>query len=202
MAQKPDEDLDRLEEEIRKLKNKYDQFFSGIQKMPPSMDRKNVEILIYEIGKTKMRDNGKRFRYNTLLSRYNQYREMWGRKMREREEGPLDYRRRAAALAEPTTPKVVESAKTAAPRVTSSNGETYVKVAPGTNGDELRKLYDQLQEQHTKIGKSSPITMDQLKQMVEKQSEVVRSRYNVNAVGFRVETVEGKVKLKAKPLQE
>src|SRR4029079_18995976 len=120
--------------------------------------------------------------------------------MREREEGPLDFRRRAAALAAPLPPKVVETAKAAAPRVTSSNGETYVKVTPGTNGDELRKLYDQLQEQHTKIGKSSPITRDQLKQMVEKQTEVVRSRYNVNAVGFRVETVEGKVKLKAKPL--
>jgi DNA-binding protein H-NS len=202
MAQKPDEELDKLEEDIRKLKNKYDQFFSGIQKMPPMMDRKNVEILIYEIGKTKMRDNGRRFRYNTLLSRYNQYREMWGRKMREREEGPLDFRRRAAALAEPSTPKVTETAAPTAQRVTSPNGETYVKVAPGTNGDELRKLYDQLQEQHTKLGKSSPITMDQLKQMIEKQSEVVRSRYNVNAVAFRVETVEGKVKLKAKPLQE
>jgi hypothetical protein len=203
MALKPDEELDKLEEEIRKLKNKYDQFFSGIQKVPPMFDRKNVEHMIYEVGKQKMRDNTRRFRYNTILSRYNQFREMWGRKMREREEGPLDFRRRAAALAEPSTPPPpAEKAKTAAPRVTSPNGETYVKVAPGTNGDELRKLYDQLQEQHTKIGKSSPITMDQLKQMVEKQSEVVRSRYNVNAVGFRVETVEGKVKLKAKPLQE
>jgi hypothetical protein len=38
--------------------------------------------------------------------------------------------------------------------------------------------------------------------MVQKQSEVVRSRYNVNSVAFRVETVDGKVKLKAKPLQD
>ena len=35
--------------------------------------------------------------------------------------------------------------------------------------------------------------------MVEKQSEMVRSKYNVNAVAFRVETVDGKVKLR-KPL--
>jgi len=75
-------------------------------------------------------------------------------------------------------------------------------VAPGTNGDEVRKLYDQLQAEHSKLGKSSPISLEQLGQMVEKQSEVVRTRYNVNAVGFRVETVDGKVKLKAKPLQE
>ena len=206
MPVKQDDELDQLEENIRKLKNKYDQFFNGIQKMPPMQERKNVEVLIYEIGKQKMRDNGRRFRYNTLLSRYNQYREMWGRKMREREEGPLDYRRRAAALAEPsepaTAPPSAEKPRAAAPRVTSPNGDSYVRVAAGTNGDELRKLYDQLQQEHSKLGKNAPITLEQLGKMVEQQSEVVRSRYNVNTVGFRVETVEGKVKLKAKPLQE
>ncbi|MGZ4810549.1 MAG: MXAN_5187 C-terminal domain-containing protein [Thermoanaerobaculia bacterium] len=46
------------------------------------------------------------------------------------------------------------------------------------------------------------MSLEQLSQMVEKQSEVVRTKYNVNAVAFRVETVDGKVKLKAKPLQE
>ena len=57
---KHDDELEKLEEDIRKLKNKYDQFFAGIQKVPPSHERKNVEIFIYEIGKQKMRDNGRR----------------------------------------------------------------------------------------------------------------------------------------------
>jgi Xaa-Pro aminopeptidase len=200
---KKDDELDQLEEAIRKVKNKYDQFFAGIQKVPPMHDRRMLEVLIYEIGKQKMRENARRFRYNTLLSRYNQYRELWGRKMREREEGPLDFRRRAAALNAPSAPPPPPAeAKRAASSVTSSNGDSYVKVASGTNGDEIRKLFDQLQQEHLKLGKSSPITMEQLSQMVEKQSEVVRSRYNVSAVAFRVETVDGKVKLKAKPLQE
>src|SRR5258707_14838649 len=98
MKQKKDDELDLLEEGIRKLKNKYDQFFAGIAKVPPSNDRRNVEIMIYELGKQRMRDNARRFRYNTMLSRYNQFRELWGRRMREREEGPLDFRRRQAAL--------------------------------------------------------------------------------------------------------
>ena len=204
MPPKSDEELDKLEEEIRKLKNKYDQFFSGIQKVPPMFDRKNVEVMIYEIGKQKMRDNTRRFRFNTILSRYNQFREMWGRKMREREEGPLDFRRRAAAMAAepPPPPPPEEKPRPTGARVTSSNGDSYVRVAPGTNGDELRKLFDQLKQEHSKIGKESPITLEQLGKMVQQQSEVVRSRYNVSAVAFRVETVEGKVKLKAKPLQE
>ena len=43
---KQDDELDKLEEDIRKLKNKYDQFFAGIQKMPPSHERRMVEVLI------------------------------------------------------------------------------------------------------------------------------------------------------------
>jgi len=195
---KQDEELDKLEEDIRKLKNKYDQFFTGISKMPPMHERRMLEVFIFEIGKQKMRENARRFRYNQLLSRYNQYREMWGRKMREREEGPLDFRRRKAALDEPTAPP-----KQSPPlRVTSRSPESYVKLAPGSNGEAIRDLYNQIEKEHRKLGKNPNLTFEQLRSMVEKQSEQVRERYNVDVVGFRVDVVDGKVKLKAKPIQE
>ena len=196
---KQDDELDKLEEDIRKLKNKYDQFFSGIQKVPPSHDRKNVEIFIYEIGKQKMREHGRRFRFNTILSRYNQYRELWGRKMREREEGPLDFRRRQAAMTEPSEGPL----RAERPRpVTSAEADPYVRVAPGTNGEEIRRLYSEIEREHRKLGKPPSITLDQLGTMIQKQSELVRAKYHVNAVAFRVDVVDGKVKLKAKPLQD
>jgi len=193
---KHDEELDKLEEDIRKLKNNYDQFFAGIMKMPPTQQRRNVEIFIYEMGKQKMRDSGRRFRFNTVLSRYNQFREMWARRMREREEGPLDYRRRQAALTAP-----VEPAAATRP-VTSPRPDPYVKVAPGTNGDEVRKLYQEIERAHVELGKLPTVTLEQVAAMVKKQSDIVRERYHVNTVAFRVETVDGKVKLKAKPLQD
>jgi len=196
-----DEELDKLEEDIRKLKNKYDQFFTGITKMPPQHERHMLEVNIFEIGKQKMRDGTRRFRYNQLLSRYNQYRELWGRKMREREEGPLDFRRRKAALDAPAEPPPPPKAARA-PRVTSGNAESYVKLAAGSNGEAIRDLYDQIEKEHQKLGKIPNLTYDQLRSMVEKQSEQVRARYNVNVVGFRVDVVDGKVKLKAKPIQE
>ena len=87
-------------------------------------------------------------------------------------------------------------------RETSDGGESYVKVAQGTNGEEVRKLFEQIKQENSKLGKANNVTFDQLSAMVQKQSEMVRSRYNVNAVAFKVETVDGKVKLKAKPLQE
>jgi hypothetical protein len=203
MPIKQDDELDKLEEVIRVVKNKYDQFFSGIQKMPPWTERRQVEAFIQELHKQKMRDNSRRFRFNTLTARYNQYRELWGRKMREREEGPIEFKRRQAALNEPAPPPPPPSAARATPsRETSGDGESYVKVAQGTNGDEVRKLFEQIKQENSKLGKANNVTFEQLSAMVQKQSEMVRSRYNVNAVAFKVETVDGKVKLKAKPLQE
>jgi hypothetical protein len=196
---KKDDELDKLEEEIRKLKNKYDQFFTGIIKVPPSFERHQVEGLIHELNKQNMRDNTRRFRFNTMMSRFNQFRELWGRRMREREEGPLDFRRRQAAMAaEPVAPPPPPPP----PRVTSGGADPYVKMTPGSNGDQIQRLHDEIEREHQKMGKASNVTMEQLTRMIQQQSDVVRQKYNVKTVAFRVETIDGKVKLKAKPLQD
>ena len=193
---KQDEELDKLEEDIRKLKNKYDQFFTGIVKVPPSFERHQVENYIHELNKIKMRDNARRFRLSTILGRYNQYRELWGRRMREREEGPLDYRRRQAALEMP--PAAVPTP----PRVTSPPVDPYVRMTPGANGEQIRRLWEDIETAHGAMGKHSNLSLEQLAAMVQKQTDLVRAKYNVKTVAFRVETVDGKVKLKAKPLQD
>jgi SepF-like predicted cell division protein (DUF552 family) len=197
-----DEDLDRLEEEIRKTKNKYDMFWAGIAKTPPSTERRNIDIVIHELNKLGMRDNGRRFRFNTLTAKWNQYREMWGRKTREREEGPIEFNRRKAALEAPAPEPHKSTGLFPHAGVTSGDSGSYVKVAQGANGEEVKRLYEQIQQENAKLGKASNVTFEQLSAMVQKQTEMVRERYNVDGVAFRVETVDGKVKLKAKPVQE
>jgi hypothetical protein len=201
---KQDEELDKLEEDIRRLKSRYDQFFNGITKLPPSFERHQIEAAIHEISKQKMRDNGRRFRFTTILGRFNQFREMWGRKMREREEGPLEFRRRQAAMEAPPTktPSGPHPAAPAASAVTSAGADPYVRMTPGANGEELRKLFGEIERAHLDMGKLPNMSLEQLAAMIQKQSDIVRSKYNVKTVAFRVETIDGKVKLKAKPLQD
>jgi hypothetical protein len=196
---KQDEELDQLEEDIRRLKNQYDQFFNAITKVPPTFARQQIEATIHELNKQKMRDNTRRFRFNTIMSRYNQFREMWARKMREREEGPMDFRRRQAAM---TSDPVPPPPPAAAPRVTSAPADPYVKMAPGSNGEQIRKLYGEIERAHLEMGKLPNVSLEQLASMIQKQSDMVREKYNVKTVAFRVETIDGKVKLKAKPLQD
>ncbi|HEX7705585.1 MAG TPA: MXAN_5187 C-terminal domain-containing protein [Thermoanaerobaculia bacterium] len=196
---KQDDELDKLEEDIRKLKNKYDQFFSGIIRVPPAFERHQLESQIHELNRQKFRDKTRRFRFTTILSRFNQYRELWGRKMRESEEGPLDFRRRQALMSQKEAPHPENSPE---PRVTSRPADPYVKMTPGVNGAGIRELYDAVRQEHIRLGQKASLTIEQLAAMVQKQSDVVRAKYNVTTVGFRVDTVDGKVKLKAKPLQD
>jgi len=196
---KQDEELDKLEEDIRRLKNRYDQFFNGITKLPPAFERHQIEAAIHEISKQKMRDNTRRFRFTTILSRFNQYREMWGRKMREREEGPLDFRKRQALMESAPAPVAAAPPR---PSVTSALPDPYVRMAPGANGEEIRKLYGAIERAHLDLGTLPNISLEQVSAMIQKQSDLVRQKYNVKIVAFRVETVDGKVKLKAKPLQD
>jgi hypothetical protein len=198
---KQDDELDKLEEDIRRLKNKYDQFFTGIIKVPPSFERHQVEAYIHELSKLKMRDNTRRFRLSTILSKYNQYREMWGRKMREREEGPLDFRRRQAAMAAPPPPPPPK-VPSGRHRVTSAPVDPYVRMTPGANGEQIRALYEQIERKQLELGQRPSLTLEQLAATIQKQTDIVREKYHVNTVAFRVEIIDGKVKLKAKPLQD
>jgi len=77
-----------------------------------------------------------------------------------------------------------------------------VKVTRGSNGDQIKRLYDDIEKEQLKLGKLPTVTFEQLTAMVQKQSEMVRTKYQVDAVAFRVDVVDGKVKLKAKPLQD
>lgn len=198
---KIDEDLERFEDTLRQLKNKYDQFFNGLRKLPPLTERRKLDAFVQEMSKDNIRDNAKRFRFNTLLGRYNQFREMWGRKMREREEGPLEYRRRLRAMTEPL-PEPPREAPAEQPPVTSEPADPYVRVTSLGQGAEIQQLLERIRAEHEKLGKAANLNLEQLQAVVEKQAEAIRQKFNVNGVAFRVETIDGKVKLKAKPIQD
>ncbi|MGA7614679.1 MAG: MXAN_5187 C-terminal domain-containing protein [Thermoanaerobaculia bacterium] len=203
----PEETNNLIEDSIKRLKTMYDMFFAGTRKLPPTEDRRRLDQLIRETSKLRVRDNAQRFRFSTLVSRYNQYQELWGRLMREREEGPVDYRRRSAALGEETPPPEVEkppeeAEKPPAPNVTSRPAESYVTVALDGSGDSIQRLCAEVQEAHNRLGKNTPVNVAQIAERVRQQAQELSTKYNVAAVAFRVETVDGKVKLRAKPVQE
>jgi len=196
-----DEQLDLFEETIRKVKIQFDLYFAGIRKNPPTFERGRLDSMLHEMSRVRIRDVGTRFRFNTLTARYNQYREYWSRQFREREEGPMDWRRRTAALASgyvaarPTAP--IEKP----PGVTFESPESYVEVTQAGKDQALQQLHSRILEAQKALGSANGMSLQQVSSLVDKQMQTLGTRFGVSSVGFRVETVDGKVKLKAKPIK-
>ncbi|HVT45766.1 MAG TPA: MXAN_5187 C-terminal domain-containing protein [Thermoanaerobaculia bacterium] len=197
MAMTIDEQIDYFDESLRQLKVKYELFFAGALKMPPNVERSRLDNLVHEMSKTHIRDNARRFRFSTMVGRYQQYRELWGRRLRTREEGPLEFRRRAELFSEEAIQAAKQAAR-AAP-VTRERPESYVRVTREPAGETIEALYAQIVEAQSRLGKPANVTLEQVSAMVRKQADALRERFGIDAIVFRVETVEGKVKLKARP---
>ena len=83
----PDEQLTRLEDDIRRLKIEFDVFFNGASKRPPYDTKGRVETLLKRLGDDRTLTFAQRYRYNSLAARYNAFRDLWRRTMQGREEG-------------------------------------------------------------------------------------------------------------------
>jgi hypothetical protein len=82
-----DEQLTRLEEDIRRLKIEFDVFFNGASKRPPYDTKGRVETLLKRLGDDRSLSYAQRYRYSSLASRYNLFRDLWRRTMQGREDG-------------------------------------------------------------------------------------------------------------------
>src|SRR5215472_4487551 len=59
----------------------------GIEKLEPTVPRKDVDRRIYVLRKEQIRNTALRFRFHMLLQRYNTYQTHWQRICREIENG-------------------------------------------------------------------------------------------------------------------
>ena len=80
-------ELDELESRLERLRIKYDQYFIGIEKMIPFVQRKDVDRRFAQLHKEQFRNGGLRFRFQTLVQRFTTYQTYWGRIIRQIEEG-------------------------------------------------------------------------------------------------------------------
>lgn len=79
-----DQQLVRLEEDIRKLKIDFGIFFSGGLKRPPHEARGRVEALIKRISDDRNLTYVQRYHFNSLVARFTSYRELWRRMFKQR----------------------------------------------------------------------------------------------------------------------
>jgi hypothetical protein len=79
-----DQQLNRLEDDIRRLKIEFDIFFNGSSKRPPLEARARLESQIKRMSDNRQLTFAQRYQLNALISRYTSFRELWRRTLRSR----------------------------------------------------------------------------------------------------------------------
>jgi hypothetical protein len=81
-----DTQLARMEDDIRKLKIDFDIYFNGAAKRPPLEARARLEAVIKRVADNRSLSYAQRYQFNTLVSRFTSYRELWRRTLKARGE--------------------------------------------------------------------------------------------------------------------
>jgi hypothetical protein len=79
--------IKELEERVDRLRNIYEQYFLGFERLEPTVPRKDVDRRFALLRKEQIRNTALRFRFNVITQKYNTYAMHWVRICRQIEEG-------------------------------------------------------------------------------------------------------------------
>jgi hypothetical protein len=178
-----DDQLNRLEEEIRRLKVEFDIYFNGGSPKPPTDTKYRVESLVKRLYEARGMTFSQRFRYNSLVARFNVYKELWRRNLKEKEEGGREREIEAATRTGPLTftPSTVRCAD------------------PSAEPDKVRQLYDSFVLARRSTGERvQAVPYERFAQMIASQAAQIKNQLKCDAIEFTVEVADGAVKFKAR----
>jgi predicted secreted protein len=81
-----DQQIARIEEDIRKLKIDFDIYFNGGTKRPPLEARARLDSNIKRIADDRSLTYAQRYQFNSVVSRFTSYRELWRRMLKTKGE--------------------------------------------------------------------------------------------------------------------
>ena len=201
-----DEEMSQLEKDIRQLKIEYDQYFGGGRKRPPTEIEWRIELIIKRYGERggEMKFS-QRFRYNNLSQTYAKYKDIFRKKLQQKEEGKIQRHFGAAAKAiEAERARVAAALTPAAPPIATSQSAAaqptsfrMVCSEPDHETDKVDQLYQAFQQAMQQTGGRVRQSRENFADFVSKKTKELQSQKNCREVEYVVEVVNGEVKLKA-----
>ena len=181
-------DLMKLEADLRQLEAEYNMYFSGRLPKPPWDTRARVERVVKIMDRAYIQNTADRFRFESLQSRFQTFIDLWDKGLRAREEG------RPGPFGQPQ-PKAGQEKKSGEDRI--------VHVAafrdPVREVDKLEELYDSLTEARKQVGEQQ-IPFHKFADLVKSQVKKLKDAGNAE-VAFRVAVKDGKVNFTARALK-
>jgi hypothetical protein len=185
-----EEQLVRLEEDIRRLKIEFDIFFNGASKRPPYDTKSRVESIIKRIADDRTLTFAQRYQYNSLVARYTSFRELWRRTMQGREEGR-----------DPAAHARAASAQTAATE--TDDRATFVCADAHQEVETVKHLYEALVEAKKKCGEATDdLSFPRFHHLIARKTDNLKEHLGCDRVLFSVDVQDGRVHFKAKADKE
>lgn len=179
-----EEQLSRLEEDLRRLKIEFDIYFNGASRRPPYDTKNRVETIIKRLGDDRTLTFAQRFHYNSIAARYNAFRDLWRRTLQGREEG-----RDAAAAAR----IAIQEQSGPFNRATFVCGDAHKDVAT------IRSLYNALVDAKRRCGESTTdFSFPRFHRLIAAKADNLKERLSCDRVQFSVDVEGGHVSFKAK----
>jgi hypothetical protein len=180
----PDEQLTRLEDDIRRLRIEFDIFFNGAAKRPPYDTKGRVETLLKRLGDDRTLTYAQRYRYTSLAARYNAFRDLWRRTMQGREEG-----RDPASAARASVKRETEIEPVS---ITCRDPHKEIEI--------VKSLYSSLLEAKEKCGEPTEgFSFPKFHRLVAQKADGLKEKSGCERVMFSVSVEDGHVSFKAKP---
>lgn len=181
-----DQELTRLEEDIRRLRVEFDIFFNGGSKRPPYDTKGRVETLLKRVGDDRTINFAERYRYNSLAARYNAFRELWRRTMQGREEG-----RDLASAARANAKREVIDHKVEPVSVVCIDAHHEVEL--------VKNLYNSLIEAKRHCGEpTDDLSFPKFHRLIASKTDGIKQQKGCERVRFSVAVEDGHVSFKAR----
>ncbi|HXC68880.1 MAG TPA: MXAN_5187 C-terminal domain-containing protein [Pyrinomonadaceae bacterium] len=182
----PDEQLTRLEDDIRRVRIEFDIFFNGGAKRAPYDTKGRVETLLKRLGDDRTLTYAQRYRYNSLAARYNAFRDLWRRTMQGREEGRDQVSAARAQVKSETNTQPIEAV-------------SFVCLDAHREIEVVKNLYTSLLEAKRRCGEPTEnLSFPKFHRLIASKADALKEQGGCDSVRFSVAVEGGHVSFKAR----
>jgi hypothetical protein len=179
-----EDQLSRIEEDIRRLKVEFDIYFSGGSKRPPYDTKLRVESHLKRLSDDRTLNFAQRYHLNSIQTRYASFRQLWRRTLQDREEG-------RGAVAARTQAREREASVFARSEFSCTDVRHDVRT--------VKDVYDSLVEAKRSCGEGiRDLTFSKFHRLVMERTEALKQQTGSDRVTFSVDVDNGHVSFKAK----
>ena len=161
-----EEELRELAQNIEILRTRYEQYFMGLENLPPELLRGKVNKAILKSKLGTARRAALRFRFTRLVQKLRSYEALWDRMMREIETGKRKREVKKGVAKRIIKRRYAHAESRASTRKDQEMLNKLSQEAVRPN-DEISLLYKDFVEARKKLGKDTTMDEDTFRRKVE-----------------------------------